>query len=148
MDTFVCVGSYFSTCVYSLFMTFGYICTDILVKKFVTLTLQGREPFTPCQLFFPALQQMFPKVLHITMCACSDVLETNVNKCFHLVHQLHCTRQHLFTWECTLHATCSHLFPFVCPSIFLICTIFGTLCAWITPARQVMQIAYHFSLIE
>ena len=86
---------------------------------------------------------MFPKVLYITMCACSDVLETNVNKCFHLAHWLHVTRQHLFTRVCTLHATCSHLFPFVCPSIFLICAICGTLCAWIVPARQVMQIAYH-----
>ena len=86
---------------------------------------------------------MFPKVLHITMCACSDVLETNVNKCFHLAHQLHYTRQHLFTWECTLHATCSHLFAFVSLSIFLICAIFGILCAWIVPARQVMHNACH-----
>ena len=102
-----------------------------------------RRPFYPMPTFFPSNGNFFFAGQHITRCTCVDVLKTNVNKCFHLAHRLHFTRQHLFTWVCTSHATCSHLFAFVCPSIFLICAICGTLCAWITPAGQVMHITCH-----
>ena len=87
MDTFVCVGYHFSTCVYSLFITFGYVG----VLRYGHFDKKMRYPIDIyAGQVYPAWSLVFQIEKNKCFLGCPHVslidrVYTVSNKCFHLV---------------------------------------------------------------